>query len=406
MKTIVVGGGASGMVSAYFSKMSGDDVVLIEKNEKLGKKLYITGKGRCNLTNNTDVDSFMLNVVSNPKFLLSSIYNFTPKDTIDFFESLNLPLKTERGNRVFPISDKSSDVIKALQNALTQIGVQINLNENVLSIREENGAVKGVKTDKGEYLCNKVIVATGGLSYSSTGSTGDGYKFAKMFGHTVSELKPSLCGLNLEGEEFKNLQGLSLKNVKLTAYLKGKEYYSEIGELLFTHYGISGPLTLTCSALTTRKDLSDITLSIDLKPGLTEKELDKRLLRDFEININKELKNSLNALLPKALIPTIISRTQIDENKKINLITQTERSKLVYALKNFNFKLKSLRDFNEAVITSGGISVKEINPKTMESKIIKGLHFVGEVLDVDAFTGGYNLQIAFSTGKSGGEREF
>lgn len=406
MKTIVVGGGASGMISAYFAKMSGNDVILIEKNEKLGKKLYITGKGRCNLTNNCSVESFLLNVVSNPKFMLSAINNFTPQDTIDFFENLNLPLKTERGNRVFPVSDKSSDVIKVLKDALLNIGVQINLNETVLSINEENGIIKGVKTDKCDYFCDKVIIATGGLSYSSTGSTGDGYKFAKLFGHTVTELKPSLCGFNLVGEDYKSLQGLSLKNVKLTAYFNDKEYFSETGELLFTHYGISGPLVLTCSALTTRKQLNDITLSIDLKPALSEKELDKRILRDFEININKEFRNSLNALLPKALIPIVIKRSSINENKKINLITSTERSKLLYVLKNLNFKLKSLRDFNEAVITSGGISVKEINPKTMESKIIKGLHFVGEVLDIDAFTGGYNLQIAFSTGKSGGEREF
>ena len=406
MKTIIIGGGASGMISAYFAKMSGDDVLLVEKNEKLGKKLYITGKGRCNLTNNCSVDDFMLNVVSNPKFLLSSIYNFSPKDTIEFFENLGLKLKTERGNRVFPLSDKSSDVIKVLQNTLLEIGVQINLNENVLSILVNNGEVLGVKTDKQEYFADKVVVATGGLSYASTGSSGDGYKFAKILGHSVSELKPSLCGFNLLGEDYKSLQGLSLKNVKLTAFDNKKQYYSEMGELLFTHYGISGPLVLTCSSLTTRRDLKNIELSIDLKPALSLKELDKRILRDFEININREFKNSLDALLPKALIPLIIKKSGINENKKINSITQEERGKLLYLLKNLNFKLLLLRDFTEAVITSGGVSVKEINPKNMESKIVKGLHFAGEVLDVDAFTGGYNLQIAFSTGKSAGEREF
>ncbi len=403
MKVIVIGGGASGMVASYFSKKNGNDVTLIEKNEKLGKKLYITGKGRCNLTNDCDVETFLNNVVTNPKFLLSSIYGFTPSDTVKFFESLGLTLKTERGNRVFPISDKSSDVIKVLEKALKNIGVDIHLNETVIDIDVENGVVKGVKTNLEYYSADKVIVATGGISYPSTGSTGDGYKFATKLGHKVTELKPSLCGFNLKGEEYKALQGLGLKNVTLSALDNGKIYYKEMGEILFTHFGISGPLVLTCSALTCKKNLKNVTLSIDLKPALTEKELDNRVLRDFSLNKNKELKNSLDALLPKTIIPLVISRSKIQATKKNNVITQEERLSLVKTLKNLTFTLASLRDFNEAVVTSGGVLVKEINPSTMESKIIKNLYFVGEVLDVDAFTGGFNLQIAFSTAKCSAE---
>ena len=403
MNVIVIGGGASGMVASYFSKKNGNDVTLIEKNEKLGKKLYITGKGRCNLTNDCDVETFLNNVVTNPKFLLSSIYGFTPEDTMNFFESLGLTLKTERGNRVFPVSDKSSDVIKVLEKALINIGVDIHLNETVVDIDANCGEVKGVKTNLGYYNADKVIVATGGISYQSTGSTGDGYKFASKLGHTVTELKPSLCGFNLKGEEYKLLQGLALKNVTLSAYDNGKLYYKEMGEILFTHFGISGPLVLTCSSLTCKRNLKNITLSIDLKPALSEKELDLRILRDFALNKYKEYKNSLDALLPKTIIPLIISRSNILATKKNNVITQEERLRLVNTLKNLTFSLNSLRDFTEAVVTSGGVSVKEINPSTMESKIVKNLYFVGEVLDVDAFTGGFNLQIAFSTAKCSAE---
>ncbi len=399
MKSIVIGAGASGLVASYFLAKKGEEVLLIEQNEKLGKKLYITGKGRCNITNACDVDTFLNNVVSNPKFLLSSIYGFTPDDTIKFFESLGLTVKIERGNRVFPASDKSSDVIKTLEKSLISNGVQINLNEKVEKILVKDNKVLGVKTNLNEYYSDKVIVATGGISYPSTGSTGDGFTFAKELGHTVTDLKPSLCGFNLKGEEYKGLQGLTLKNVKLNAYDGKKQYYSEQGELLFTHFGISGPLVLTCSALTTRRDLSKIKLSIDLKPALSEKELNDRVLRDFTLNINKEFKNSLDALLPKAIIPLIISRSGINPNKKNHSITVSERENLVKTLKNLTFDLNSLRGFNEAVITSGGVSCKEINPSTMESKIVKNLYFIGEVLDVDAFTGGFNLQIAFSTAK-------
>ncbi|MBQ3234558.1 MAG: NAD(P)/FAD-dependent oxidoreductase [Clostridia bacterium] len=405
MRVIVIGGGASGMISAIMQKSLGFEVTMIERNEKLGKKLYITGKGRCNLTNDCSKEEFLQNVVSNPKFMLSSINTFSPSDTMSFFEELGLKLKVERGNRVFPLSDKSSDVIKALQTRLEKLSVDIKLNETVLSIKTENGKILGVVTDKGEYLADKVIVATGGITYPSTGSRGDGYEFARSVGHTVTDLYPSLCGLNLKGEEYKALQGLTLKNVKLTATQNGKEIYSEQGEMLFTHYGISGPLVLTCSALLARRNLSGVTVSIDLKPALSDKQLDDRILRDFSLNKNKEFKNSLDALLPKAIIPLVIKRAKIPEYKKISIITAKERESLLTALKSLSFDVLSLRGVNEAVITSGGVSVKEINPKTMESKLIDGLYFVGEVLDVDAFTGGFNLQIAFSTGYSAGIQE-
>lgn len=405
MKVIVIGGGASGMISAIMQQSIGNQVTLIEKNEKLGKKIYITGKGRCNLTNDCTIEEFLQNVVSNPKFLLSSINAFSPSDTMSFFEEIGLDIKVERGNRVFPLSDKSSDVIKVLQNKLEKLGVDIKFNETAVELKVLDGVVNGVITDKNEYFADKVIIATGGLSYPSTGSTGDGYKFAKTVGHTVTPLFPSLCGINLKGDEYKELQGLTLKNVKLTATLNGKEVYSEQGEMLFTHYGISGPLVLTCSAILARKSNEKITLSIDFKPALSEKQLDERVLRDFALNKNKEFKNSLDALLPKAVIPLIIKRTAIPEYKKVSIITAKERETLVKTLKRCSFELASLRGYNEAVVTSGGVSVKEINPKTMESKLIKGLYFVGEVLDVDGFTGGFNLQIAFSTGYSAGIQE-
>ena len=405
MKTIVVGGGASGMMAAYYRQISGNQVILFEKNEKLGKKLYITGKGRCNLTNDCEPQEFLNNVVSNPKFLISSINSYTPKDVMDFFEAYGLQLKVERGNRVFPLSDKSSDVIKTLKYALETAGVDFRYNETVVDVLAENGVIKGVVTDKNEYLCDNVIIATGGLSYASTGSTGDGYKFAKNLGHTVTELRPSLCGLNLQGSDFKELQGLTLKNVKLSAKDKKGEFYSEQGEMLFTHFGVSGPLVLTLSALMNMRKPSDVTISIDLKPALDGKQLDLRVLRDLNAKINKEFKNSLDELLPKALIPLVIKRSNIAQNKRNNSITVEERNKLVSVLKGLEFKVASLRDYTEAVITSGGVSVKEVNPKTMESKLVKGLYFVGEVLDLDAFTGGFNLQIAFSTAHSAGVAE-
>lgn len=402
MKVVVIGGGASGMLCAILQKRLGYDVTLIERNEKLGKKLYITGKGRCNLCNDCEIEEFFNNVVSNPKFLSSAIYSFSPADTMNFFESLGLSLKTERGNRVFPVSDKSSDVIKVLQNELNRLGVEIKLNERAVKLSVCENRINGVLTDKSEYLADKVVVATGGITYPSTGSTGDGFEFAKSVGHTVTKLYPSLCGANLKGEDFKALQGLTLKNVKLTAYQNDVAFYTEQGEMLFTHYGVSGPLVLTCSALLARRDTNGVKFSIDLKPALDKQTLDKRVLRDFLENKNKELKNSLDGLLPKAIIPLVIKNSKIPEYKKVSIITSAERERLVDTVKNLEFNFHSLRGVNEAVITSGGVSVKEINPKTMESKIIKGLYFIGEVLDVDAFTGGFNLQIAFSTANSCG----
>ena len=402
MNVIVVGGGASGMLSAYYRRLNKDNVILLEQNEKLGKKLYITGKGRCNLTNNCEVETFLTNVCRNSKFLLSSLYSFSPTDTINFFNSIGLQTKIERGNRVFPLSDKSSDVIKVLNNALNEIGVDVRLNTKVTSIITKNNKIVGVKTQNETLYADNVIIATGGSSYKSTGSTGDGYEFAKSVGHTITELKPALTGLNLKGEDFKSLQGLSLKNVNLKAIINEKQVFSMQGELLFTHFGISGPLVLTLSSLINRQDFSNIELNIDLKPALNEKQLDLRILRDFDTYSNKEFKNSLDMLLPKKLIPLIINKSGIKEYKKVNSITSTERRNLVNCIKNLSFKVNSLRDFNEAIITSGGITVKEINPSTMESKIISGLYFVGEVLDVDALTGGFNLQIAFSTAYSAG----
>lgn len=400
MKVAVIGGGASGAVATILLKRKGYDVLLIEKNEKIGKKLYITGKGRCNLTNDCSGEEFLLNVVSNPKFLMSSINSFDSQSTIEFFEGLNLKLKTERGNRVFPLSDKSSDVIKALTSEIVKLGVDIHFNETVKNISLTENGNFSILTDKNEYFTDKVVVATGGLSYPSTGSTGDGYTFAKRFGHTVTECFPSLCGINLKGDEFKDLQGITLKNVSLKAEQNGKAYYEEQGEMLFTHYGVSGPLVLTLSALTARRSHGDINIYIDFKPALSEKQLDARLLREFLENKTKDIKNVLFNLLPKAVVPLVLKRCNIPEFKKVSVISQKERESLINVLKGLKFEFNGLRGYNEAVITSGGVSVKEINPKTMESKLVKGLYFIGEVLDVDAFTGGFNLQIAFSTANS------
>lgn len=400
MKVGVIGGGAAGMIAAYFSAINGNEVVLIEKNEKLGKKIYITGKGRCNLTNLCEPDDFLQNVVTNPKFVYASIYGFTPQETVDFFNGLGLKTKVERGNRVFPESDKSSDVIKTLSSAILSSKVTVKLNETVKSITTFDGAVKSIITDKNEYFCDRVIVATGGLSYPSTGSTGDGYGFAEAVGHTVTELSPSLTGLNLAGGDFSPLQGLTLKNVGVSVFADGKLIYAKQGEALFTHYGISGPTILSASSVINGVKADKFKLKIDLKPALDMETLSARVLRDFNLNLNKEIKNSLDALLPKSLIPLIIKRAGIPEYKKPNSITVKERERLVFALKNLDFEILGTRGFNEAVITRGGVCVKEINPKNMESKLVKGLRFCGEVLDLDAFTGGFNLQIAFSTGKA------
>ncbi len=397
-KVVVVGGGASGMLSAYSASSLGKKVILLEKNEKLGKKIYITGKGRCNLCNDIPTFEFFNFVVSNPKFLYSSINAFSPQDLIIFFENLGLKLKTERGNRVFPLSDKASDVTKTLEKALVYNGVDIRLNTEVYELITKDGKICGVKTSNGDIECDSVIVCTGGISYPLTGSSGDGYKFAKKVGHAIVDIKPALVGLELNGNDFLEMQGVSLKNVCLTAKLNGKQLFSEFGEMLFTHYGVSGPIVLSCSSVVNRKEVANLQLCIDLKPALTFEVLENRLIREFKENNIKELATVMRALLPKALISCVLRQAQVKTSKNCSEVTAQERLNIVKVLKGLTFWVKRLRPIDEAIITSGGVSVKEINPKTMESKLVQGLFFAGEVLDVDAFTGGFNLQIAFSTG--------
>ena len=402
MKNVaVIGGGAAGLMAAYAAAANGNKVTIFEKNEKCGKKIYITGKGRCNLTHDCSPEDFLQHVVSNSKFLTGAIYNFSPHKTMQFFEDGGLNLKTERGDRVFPVSDKSSDVTKCLEKYCLNMGVIFKFNEKVLKIANLNSTMFNIITEKSEYPIDCVIICTGGLSYPSTGSDGDGYKFAHQVGHKIIDPKPALCGFNLVGEYFKKLQGLTLKNVKITLKFNGK--VREIfGEMLFTHFGVSGPIILTASSLINRCDLKSVKLSLDLKPALTDEQLDNRILRDFDIYKNKNISNCLKQLLPNAIIPVILDKCGIPQNKKINSITRNERLSLLTTLKNFDMIISSLRSFDEAIVTAGGVDVKEINPKTMESKLVKGLYFCGEVLDLDALTGGFNLQIAFSTGFAAG----
>lgn len=403
-KIIVVGGGAAGMIAAIFAAKTNENanVTLIEKNEKLGKKIYITGKGRCNLTNFCDKSEFVKNVVRNPKFVIGSIYSFSPQELYDFFEENGLRLKVERGNRVFPVSDKASDVTKTLEKLLDKYSVCVKLNERVESLNIVRDKICGVQTNLNSYDCDSVIVCTGGVSYPLTGSTGDGYVFAKSAGHNITEIKPSLVGMELYGENYRDLQGLSLKNVKITFYINGKSVYEDFGEMLFTHFGVSGPVILSCSCNVNRLDLSNAILSIDLKPALTEKQLDERLIREFALSKNQALLSAMRSLLPKSLVPAVITEANVPFEKRCAEISKQERKALVYALKHFSFKVKGLRPVEEAIVTSGGVNVSEVSPKTMESKLIKGLYFAGEVLDVDCYTGGYNLQTAFSTGRSAG----
>ena len=402
-QVIVVGGGAAGMMAAITSARNGHRVTLLEQNEKLGKKLFITGKGRCNITNASDMDVLFSNVITNKKFLYSAFYQFDNYQTIAFFEELGLKTKIERGERVFPESDKSSDVIAALQKELKKLEVKVLLYTKVEEILEENGHTKGVIVRKdGEnkiFKADAVIVATGGISYPSTGSTGDGYRLAKDMGHQVTKLYPALVPFEIEDTFLKGLQGLSLKNVGLTLFAGKKKIYDGFGEMLFTHFGISGPLVLSASSYVSGDiQKQSMEVEIDLKPALTEEQLHARILRDFEEIHNKQFKNGLDKLLPQKLIPVIVELSGIQKNKSINSVTKEERNRLVNLLKHFRMVVKGLRGYNEAIITKGGISVKDINPQTMESKIINGLYFVGEVLDLDALTGGYNLQIAWSTG--------
>ena len=399
---VVIGGGASGLMAAGTASYYGANVTLLEKNSRTGRKILVTGKGRCNITNNCDKDTFIANVPTNPRFLYSAINNFDCQDTIDFFNDLGLETKTERGNRVFPISDKAMDVADTLHTFAKHNGVKI-IESTAKVILTSNGKVSGVLDTKGnQYEADCVIIATGGMSYPGTGSTGDGYKLAKTVGHTITEIKPSLVGLISSDEFCKELQGLSLKNVNLTAYENGKEIFSEQGEMLFTHQGVSGPLVLSASSHMRNFEKKSYKISIDLKPALSEEKLDLRLQKDFSEHKNNQINNSLGKLLPKKIIPVVLKMWGIDPTKKCNSITKEERQELNKILKNFTVKIKSLGSIKEAIITSGGVSTKEISPKTMESKILSGLFFCGEVIDVDAYTGGFNLQIAFSTGRLAG----
>lgn len=401
-KVVVVGGGAAGMFAAYASSAKGNQTVLIEKNEKLGRKIYITGKGRCNLTSTVDRDELFNSIVRNSKFTFSALSNFSPSDVYSFFENNGLPLKVERGNRVFPLSDKASDVTKTLEKVLIKQGVDVRLNTEVKDVTVQDGEVKSVVTSNGLVDCDCVIICTGGASYPLTGSTGDGYTFAKRLGHNLIELKPALVGIELCGSDFLEMQGLSLKNVSICAKLDGKILYSDFGEMLFTHFGVSGPVILSCSSKINRQDMSKIQLVIDLKPALTEDVLDARLIREFKENNTKTIATTMRSLLPKSLIDCVLKKAQVLGSKNCSQITLKERKNIVQALKNLTFIPKRLRPIEEAIVTSGGIDVKEINPKTMESKLVKGLFFAGEVIDIDAFTGGFNLQLAFSTGFAAG----
>lgn len=402
-KVIIIGGGAAGMIAAYSAALTSKQVILLEKNEKLGKKIFITGKGRCNLTNASDMNTVMENVVSNKRFLFSAFKNFTNEDIMNLVENNGTKLKIERGNRVFPVSDHSSDIIKSLENAIRDLHVYIRLNTKVDELIIENDRCIGVTIGKNKIMADAVIVATGGMSYQATGSDGDGYRFAKEAGLSVSKLYPSLVPFNIEGERIKALQGLSLKNIHAYIYNDKKLVYDEFGEMLFTHFGVSGPVIISASAVIGNKNIKGYKLSIDLKPALDEEKLDERILRDFTEQKNKALKNSLNKLFPAKLIDEVIFQSKLDPDKKVNLLTKEERHSLVHATKNLEYVISSTRGFNEAIITKGGVEVSQINPKTMESKKIKGLFFAGEVLDLDAFTGGYNLQIAWSTGYAAGE---
>ena len=397
---IVVGGGAAGMMAAVFAARNGQNVQLLEKNEKIGKKLFITGKGRCNITNAADIEDLFTAVTSNPKFLYSGFYSFTNQQVIDFFEELGVKTKIERGERVFPVSDHSSDVIAAFSRELKSLGVSVSLHTEVRELLCEQDKVCGVLLTNGKKMkADAVIVATGGISYPSTGSTGDGYRFAKETGHRVTELLPSLVPMEVRQWYAKELQGLSLRNIEICITDGKKKLYEEFGEMLFTHYGVTGPVILSASSVvgkTLRK--KELTLHIDLKPALSEEQLDKRILREFDANHNKQYKNSIDSLFPAKLKPVMIELSEIEPEKKVNEITKEERQRLVHLIKDFTMTLTGLRSYNEAIITKGGVSVKEIDPGTMESKKMKGLYFAGEVLDLDAMTGGYNLQIAWSTG--------
>ena len=400
---IIVGGGAAGMMAAIAAADQGHQVTILEKNEKLGKKVFITGKGRCNITNDSDVENLLQHTIRNPRFLYSAFYTFDSSRMMEFLESEGLRIKTERGNRVFPQSDHSSDVIRTLEKAMKKRDVTVRLHTMVLEILVQDGRCCGVVAQKTEggtketLSADAVITATGGVSYPSTGSTGDGLRFAKELGHQIVDVMPSLVPFEIREDFCRRMQGLSLKNVSMKM-LKGKKVlYEELGEMLFTHFGISGPLVLTASCHFTKPE-DDVRIVLDLKPALSEKQLDERILRDFSKNTNSYFKNSLGKLLPSKMIPVIVELSGIGPEKPVNEVTKEERRNLVALLKHLEMHVSGLRGFNEAIITRGGINVKDVDPGTMESKKVPGLYFAGEVLDLDAVTGGYNLQIAWSTG--------
>ena len=397
MKVVIIGAGAAGLMAAVTAGRNGHEVILIEKNDRFGKKLAITGKGRCNVTNDSPVDELIKNVPVNGRFLYSAFNTFSSYDTIEFFENAGVKLKTERGNRVFPESDKAQDIVNALVSEMKKYDVK-TIKGTAVKIIEENGCINGIMLSDGKIInSERVILATGGVSYPTTGSTGDGYKFARELGHTVTEIRPSLVPLVAMEDFCKEMMGLSLKNVAITLFENGKKKYTDFGEMLFTHFGVSGPVILSASAHM-KKNVDCYSIEIDLKPALDESALDKRILRDFEKYSKRDFINSLSDLLPQKMIPVIVKLSGIDPRKTVCEITKEERKKLGYLLKHLTINVKAFRPVSEAIITSGGIKISEINPSTMESKIISGLYFAGEIIDVDAYTGGFNLQIAFSTG--------
>lgn len=398
-KVIVIGGGPAGMMAAGQAAMRGESVTLIEKKDRVGRKLFITGKGRCNVTNASDPEGLIANTVGNPYFLYSAFYTFSSSDLMVFFEKNGVPLKVERGNRVFPRSDKSNDIVKAMEGFVKKSGCNIIYNTSVKDIIVSDKRVRGIRLENGRELeCESVIIATGGLSYPATGSTGDGYRLAAELGHTVVQCRPSLVPLLSNEEWIPLLEGLSLKNIRINVFADNKEVYTDFGEMMFTAKGVTGPVILSASRHINDRLSQKPVIYIDLKPALSERELDARLLKDFRKYANKDFKNALSDLLPAKLIPVIISLSGIEASKKVNSITREERSTLLKLIKGLAVSISDTAGYNEAVVTRGGISTDEIDPSTMQSKLVDGLYFAGEVIDVDALTGGFNLQIAFSTG--------
>ncbi len=399
--SIIVGGGAAGSIAAITASQCGRKVAVIEPNGKIGKKLRITGKGRCNVTNFCDIEELMKNIPVNNRFLYSAFSKFTPQSVMDFFEQAGVALKVERGNRVFPVSDKATDIVLALESEMKKYGVKL-IKEKVTSLVIENGVCTGVVTDKAVYESETVLVATGGASYPLTGSTGDGYVLARSAGHTVTDIVPSLVPLEMSEKFCSELSGLSLKNISVTLYDNNKPVYSELGEMMFTYFGATGPLILTASSRIRKMQENRFRITVDLKPGLSEEKLDKRIQRDFTQMSNCEFRASLVKLLPSKIIPVIVKLSKIQPDIRVNQITKAQRGELVKLIKKLSLTVKDFRPIDEAIVTSGGVSVKEVDPKTMESKLVKGLYFAGEILDVDGYTGGFNLQIAFSTGYTAG----